>query len=166
MKYIRGENGAKIPASYRSGRFDAWRQAHKSEFRVGSVESNPAGSFRGVGSNVATDANGRPVYKHNKTLAPKPADKARDDYHKQRKRVKAAVEKGVRVKGKQPIYNADSEIQSADQVRKAREIKESEEKRMPVQVRNERRNFLVKLHACKFSINIFSVLIYIFHYHL
>lgn len=124
MKYIRGENGAKIPASYRSGRFDAWRQAHKSEFRVGSVESNPAGSFRGVGSNVATDANGRPVYKHNKTLAPKPADKARDDYHKQRKRVKAAVEKGVRVKGKQPIYNADSEIQSADQVRKAREIKE------------------------------------------
>lgn len=125
LKYIRGENGTKLPASYRSGRFDTWKQTHKSDFRVGSMESEaPNPTFKGVKNNVATNANGLPIYKHNKTLAPKRADKARDDYHKQRKRVKSAVESGLRVKGKQPIFSAQSEIQVADQIRKARELKQ------------------------------------------
>lgn len=126
IKYIRGENGTKIPASYRSGRFDSWKQAHKTgNLRVGSLESsNGPNSYITPGSSVATGANGKPIYKHNKIQAPKLADKARDDYHQQRKRVKAALEKGIRVKGKQPIFNGESELQSVDQMRKARALKE------------------------------------------
>lgn len=128
MKYIRSENGTKLPASYRSGRFDSWKQAHRSgNFRVGSIESQ--NTQESPGSKFATGANGRLLYKHNKVQAPKLADKARDDYHKQRKRVAAALEKGVRVKGKQPIYFGDSELQTADQVRKAREIKQKKQEK-------------------------------------
>lgn len=126
IKFIRGENGTKLPASYRSGRFDTWKKAHKSgNLRVGSIEMQEGpGSFNRPSSSVATGANGRPIYKHTKIQAPKLADKARDDYHKQRKRVRAALEKGVHVKGKQSIFNGESEIQSVDQMRQARALKQ------------------------------------------
>ncbi|KAK0880803.1 hypothetical protein LTR87_005296 [Friedmanniomyces endolithicus] len=44
QKFIRGESGQKIPASFRSGRFDAWRKANKVERmpRVGELERSGA----------------------------------------------------------------------------------------------------------------------------
>lgn len=118
-KFIRGEGGTKIPASYRSGRFDNWKQAHKTKgLRVGSLEDTSTAP--GPGSN------GNKKYKHNKMDAPKRADKARDDYHVRKKRVNEAVEKGLKVKGHnikggQHLSNG---LQSVTQVRKAREQKE------------------------------------------
>lgn len=127
IKYIRGENGTKIPASYRSGRYDAWREAHKAApLRVGTAE-NPDGSNKvnfnaGVNQMPIGSGSGGGHPKHKKVVAPKRADKARDDYHKQRKKVSSALERGIKIKGKQPLYNGESEIHSVDEVRKAREL--------------------------------------------
>ena len=118
-KFIRGEGGTKIPASYRSGRFDNWKQAHKSKgLRVGTMEDPTTTPGPGSSNNKK--------YKHNKVEAPKRADKARDDYHIRKQRVNEAVGKGLKVKGHnarggQAVSNG---IQSVTQVRKAREQKE------------------------------------------
>lgn len=128
MKFIRGEGGTKIPASYRSGRFDNWKQAHKSQgLRTGTMEDasltpGPRGADSGPG--------GYKKYKHNKIEAPKRADKGRDDYYIRKKRVGEAIEKGLQVKGVQGKQGStaggahSSGIQTTTQVRKARELKE------------------------------------------
>ncbi|CAA90465.1 ATP-dependent RNA helicase Dbp10 [Schizosaccharomyces pombe] len=97
-KIIRGESGVKLPATYRSGRFDEWK------------------------ASKAFGANDSPIrenkrYKHNKLQTPKPADKFRDNYHKQNKRNREAKERGIGIK-------VNSELKSAVEIRKARELKE------------------------------------------
>ncbi|GMM49980.1 putative ATP-dependent RNA helicase [Starmerella bacillaris] len=104
-KFIRGENGAKIPASLKSGRFDAWKKAHK------ITDINNADT-----SSIPTRR-----YKHNKVSAPKAADKYRDDYKKRQKRVKEAVDQGVQVKG---MAAATSELKSAADIHKQRNAKQ------------------------------------------
>jgi ATP-dependent RNA helicase DDX54/DBP10 len=113
VKYIRGENGQKIPASFRSGRFDAWKAAHKTSGpRVGTLESNE-GRFQLTGKK----------FKHNKERAPKVMDKARDDYQSRKKRVQAAVDKGLKVKGFQFGQPASS-LNSTSNILKQRLLKE------------------------------------------
>ncbi|ANB12215.1 Dbp10p [Sugiyamaella lignohabitans] len=118
-KFIRSESGQKIPASFRSGRFDSWKSAHKvGGLRVGALEanlSNPNSGPRG--------GSGDKKFRHSQVQAPKAADKARDDYHVRKKRVKEAVEKGLHVKGVRgkPISNG---LNSVDQVRKQRELQQ------------------------------------------
>ena len=80
-KYIISENGTKIPASFRSGKFDEWRKQRNLK---------PT-------STVEDDSNKR--FKHKQQRAPKLPDKFRDDYHKQKKKVEKAIESGVNVKG-------------------------------------------------------------------
>lgn len=75
-KFIRGENGQKIPASLKSGRFDAWKQAHK----ISDNDSSPSG-FSGPNRR----------FKHKKQAMPKAADKARDDYKQRKQKVANAV---------------------------------------------------------------------------
>jgi ATP-dependent RNA helicase DDX54/DBP10 len=111
-KMIRGESGQKIPASFRSGRFDAWRKANKVERlpKVGEMERSNA-HFANAGGKR---------FKHRMEKAPKNADKFRDDYVKRKKRVDEAKERGVgrfAVKGK-------NELKGVDDVRKARKLKE------------------------------------------
>lgn len=120
LKFIRGEGGTKIPASYRSGRFDNWKQAHKSTgVKTGTVEdANFTPGPRGG------DAGANKKYKHNKIEAPKRADRARDDYHIRKKRVSEALEKGMHVKGVQGKFGSGNGIQTTTQVRKARELKQ------------------------------------------
>ena len=109
-KYIIGELGQRIPASFRSGKFDTWRkQRNVAQLTPGQLESDvKLGNFKP---------------KHNQTKAPKLPDKFRDDYHKQKKKVEKAVELGRLVKG----YNRPGqrlELQSTEQIRKARQLKE------------------------------------------
>lgn len=106
-KYIISENGTRIPASFRSGKFDDWKKQRnlKHTTSVDKVEEN---SHR---------------YKHKKQSTPKLPDKFRDDYHKQKKKVEKALESGMRVKG----YNKpgqQQELKSTEQIRKARALKE------------------------------------------
>lgn len=110
---IRGESGHKIAASFRSGRFDAWRKSNKiSKFpRTGEIEK--------LGGGLGSLGGKR--YKHKQERAPKEADKFRDDYHKRKKMVDAAKEKRL---GRFKDGNGTREIRGTEEVRKERGKKE------------------------------------------
>lgn len=111
-KYIIGESGQRIPATYRSGKFDEWKKNRNIlSVRAGSNESRDASN---------TDNR---KFKHKKVEAPKRPDKYRDDYHKQKKKVEKALDSGVQVKG----FNRPGqkqELKSTEDIRKARQLKE------------------------------------------
>ncbi|KAL6708507.1 ATP-dependent RNA helicase dbp10 [Coniothyrium glycines] len=111
-KMIRGESGQKIAASFRSGRFDDWRKANKVKMpRVGEIEApNRTASF-----------NNGPRYKHKTEKAPKQADRYRDDYHVQKKKVADAKEKRI---GSFKDNGAKSELKDANAVHKQRKVQE------------------------------------------
>ncbi|KAJ9663752.1 ATP-dependent RNA helicase dbp10 [Coniosporium apollinis] len=110
-KMVRGESGQKIAASFRSGRFDAWKKSNKIDRlpRTGEMEA-PSNSF---------DRGRR--YKHKAEKAPKEADKFRDDYYKRKKKVESAREKRI---GKFKDGGAKNELRGVDDVRKQRQLKE------------------------------------------
>ncbi len=107
-RLVKGESGAKIAASFKSGRYDAWRKAQRVGHvpRVGEVEST-----NGHGS-----VGGR-RYRHKSMKAPKEADKYREDYENRKKKVEQAKE---RVKGQE----GKKELRSVDDIRKQRNQKE------------------------------------------
>ena len=117
-KYIRGESGQKIAASFQSGRFDRWRKANKVDRlpRTGEAERAGAGAGPGgVGRGMGTR------YKHKQEKAPKEADRYRDDYHVRKKRVEAAKENRV---GKFGDGAGKREIKSTEDIRKERRAAE------------------------------------------
>lgn len=110
---IRGESGQKIAASFRSGRFDAWKKANRIEKlpKTGDTEkASGSNSMRG----------GR-RFKHKAEKAPKDADKFRDDFYKRKKKVEAAKEKKI---GRFRDDGGRSEIRGVDDVRKQRNLKQ------------------------------------------
>ncbi|KAL0944656.1 ATP-dependent RNA helicase DBP10 [Colletotrichum truncatum] len=111
-KYIRGESGVKIAATFQSGRFDKWRKANRlGRIQVGGMEK----------SNVAELPSG-PRYKHKQEKAPKQADKYRDDFQVRKKRIAEAKEKRIgRFKDGE---GSRKEIKGAEDIRKARQEKE------------------------------------------
>ncbi|KAF1939573.1 DEAD-domain-containing protein [Clathrospora elynae] len=113
-KMIRGESGQKIAASFRSGRFDDWRKANKVKMpRVGEIEA-PGRS--------ASSFNNAPRYKHKAEKAPKQADRFRDDYYTQKKKITEAKEKRI---GAFKDGGAKSELRDVDTVRKNRRVQEN-----------------------------------------
>ncbi|KAF2761519.1 ATP-dependent RNA helicase dbp10 [Pseudovirgaria hyperparasitica] len=110
-KMIVGESGQKIAASFRSGRFDAWKKSNKLDRlpRTGETETSRA-KMHSIGRR----------YKHQTEKAPKEADKYRDDYHTQKKRVNEAKEKRI---GKFKDGGAKNELRGVDDVRKDRKLK-------------------------------------------
>jgi ATP-dependent RNA helicase DDX54/DBP10 len=110
-RYITGESGQKIAASFRSGRFDAWKKANKVSHlpRVGEMEKGNSHRF--------ADGNDGKRFKHKQDKAPKEADKYRDDYDERKKRVDAAKEAR---RGRFSHGKGKSEIRSVDDVRKTR----------------------------------------------
>ena len=109
---MRSESGQKIPASFRSGRFDAWRKANKVDRLpgVGEIERKGARFAQSTG----------PRYKHKSEKAPKEADKYRDDYLERKKRVGEAKEKRI---GRFAEGKGKNELKDVDHVRKARNLK-------------------------------------------
>ncbi|ODQ83060.1 hypothetical protein BABINDRAFT_44431 [Babjeviella inositovora NRRL Y-12698] len=113
QKYIIGESGQKIPATYRSGRYENWKHARGvGDMKVGSQEKPTVRGNKFV---------------HKKVSAPKLPDKFRDDYHTQKKKVEKAVESGVHVKGWNKKGQASNEIKSTEQIRRERAIKEQKQ---------------------------------------
>ncbi|KAG7004994.1 ATP-dependent RNA helicase dbp10 [Physcia stellaris] len=110
---IRGESGQKIAASFRSGRFDAWRKSNKISKlpRIGEAEK-PVAGLGGLGGRR---------YKHKQDRAPKEADKFRDDFHKRKKMIDAAKEKRL---GRFKEGMGKNEIRGTEEVRKERGKKE------------------------------------------
>lgn len=117
-RMIRSESGRLIAASFRSGRFDAWRKTNRIAKlpRVGEMEKDGRG---GVGGDRMGMQGRR--WRHRAEKAPKEVDKFRDDYFKRKKKVEAAKEKGM---GRFRDQGAKSEIKGAGEVRKERMAKE------------------------------------------
>lgn len=115
QKLIRSETGLKLPASYRSGRFDAWRKEQQVELpHVGEEESSMAASARRIAARV--NQQGGPRHRgfhHTQTKAPKPLDKLQYDYQKKRK---ARERKGL------SPHTPHNELKSAQQIHRAREL--------------------------------------------
>ena len=115
-KLVRGESGAKIAASFRSGRFDAWKKANRMKrvARVGEKES---------ATTNAPNAEGNKRYKHTRIQAPKAADKYRDDFDARKKKVAAAKER------EQANTGNKKELHSTDDIRKARNLKQKRQQK-------------------------------------
>jgi len=118
-KMIVGESGQKIAASFKSGRFDAWKKAHKIRRlpRTGELEDVASGG-RGSATAPAGGRRGGKMW-HKTTAAPKRPDKLRDDYKAKKKRYDEAKEKGL-VKSALPR----SELKGLDNIVKERRSKE------------------------------------------
>ncbi|KAF2739960.1 ATP-dependent RNA helicase DBP10 [Polyplosphaeria fusca] len=112
-KMVIGESGMKIPASFRSGRFDDWRKSNKIHRlpRTGQSETQHEPAPRRGGR----------VYKHKLEKAPKDADRYRDDYHVQKRRVEEAKQKRI---GKFKEGGGRNELRDIDDVRKQRKLKD------------------------------------------
>jgi ATP-dependent RNA helicase DDX54/DBP10 len=121
VKYIRGESGQKIAASFQSGRFDRWKKANKVDRlpRVGEAEK-PGGPGAKLGGGAGTR------YKHKQERAPKDADRFRDDYHIRKKRVEEAKEKRV---GRFRDGGGKGEIKSVDDIRKQRRVEQQKKEK-------------------------------------
>lgn len=110
---IKGESGQKIAASFRSGRFDAWRKSNK-------IDRLPRTGENETAANTANRGGGR-RFNHKADKAPKEADRYRDDYYKRKKMVEKAKEER---RGRFKDGKGKSEIKGADDVRKERGVKE------------------------------------------
>lgn len=124
---IRGESGQKIAASFRSGRFVAWKKANRIEKlpRTGEAEK----------SSGPNRPDGGRRFKHKLEKAPREADRYRDDFHKRKKKVEAAKEKKI---GRFRDGDGKSEIKGVDDVRKQRGVKQKRKEKNARPVRNKK----------------------------
>ena len=134
VKLVKTESGVKLPATYRSGRFEEWKSKNKKSLpRVGETESGRTGRT------------GR-RYLHTKTVEPRQLDKAHVNYErKARQRTKKEAEVGgvgerddlqqqsrnggrKAVLGKRhggkSVGRVKTELKTVDQIRKARKVAE------------------------------------------
>lgn len=82
-KLLRTESGARLPATYKSGRFDEWKTKNKRALpRTGEAE--PENISRG-----GADTDGR-RFRHNKITAPKALDKTLTSYERRVRKIKGA----------------------------------------------------------------------------
>ncbi|RJE24388.1 hypothetical protein PHISCL_03287 [Aspergillus sclerotialis] len=117
-RLVRGESGAKIAASFRSGRFDAWKKGK----RVGRLPRVGEAESASLASEMNSGLGGK-RFKHNKDKAPKAADPLRDDYHKKKKKVDAAKERQL-AKAGGAAASGKGDLRSNDDIRKARKLKQ------------------------------------------
>ena len=134
VKLVKTESGAKLPATYRSGRFEEWKSKNKKSLpRVGETESSRTGQ---IGKR----------YLHKKISEPKQLDKAHVNYERksrQRKKMGAGTSgmdegddprKGSRKGGKKAVLGrryggktigrVKTELKTVDQIRKTRKVAE------------------------------------------
>ncbi|OQU99998.1 hypothetical protein CLAIMM_05559 [Cladophialophora immunda] len=116
-RLVKGESGAKIAASFRSGRFDRWMKANRVNRlgRVGEEEKSSNANADGMG---VGGGRGR-KFQHKSQRTPKQPDKLRGDYEKQMKKVKGAKEREEQAGGK-----AKGELRNVDRMVKERRLKE------------------------------------------
>lgn len=139
IKLVRTENGTRLPATYRSGRFDEWRKKAKVTIpKIGEREAEPPASTR---------ASGGRRWRHNKVVEAKPLDKRSKDYERKlrqlRKKEQSATggeSEGSQARpakntgkvskssskrfGEKSLRRVKSEIKTVDQIHKTRKIAE------------------------------------------
>ncbi|KAF9227328.1 DEAD-domain-containing protein [Gyrodon lividus] len=143
IKLVRTESGTRLPATYRSGRFDEWKKKAKVTIpKIGEREAERPASVGGH--------SGR-RWRHNKVVEAKPLDKLSKDYERRsrqfkKKEVKATdgdaegaqarptkgpagkasrkINSGQRFGGKS-LGRVKSEIKTVDQIHRTRRISET-----------------------------------------
>lgn len=138
VKMVKTESGAKLPASYRSGRFDEWKAKNRTSLpRVGEVENG--GPSRSHGGRK---------YLHNKVVAAKGLDKLSTTYERkvrQQKKKEQGADAGAgpddrsssqkqipggnrpslgKRYGGKSVGRVKTELKTVDQIRKARQMSE------------------------------------------
>ncbi|PYH87457.1 putative ATP-dependent RNA helicase [Aspergillus ellipticus CBS 707.79] len=118
-RLVKGESGAKIAASFRSGRFDAWKKGKRLTRmpRVGEAETP------GLGADLHSHNRYGKRFRHNKDDAPKRADPLRGDYDRMKKKNEAAKERQMSKAGG-AAYGGKSELKNTDDIRLARKLKQ------------------------------------------
>ncbi|KAJ6593935.1 ATP-dependent RNA helicase DBP10 [Mycena capillaripes] len=127
IKLVKTENGTRLPATYRSGRFDEWKAKSRVSLpKVGEAENEESRRRRPVGI-------GGQRFRHNKTVAAKPLDKLGNNYERKVRQMKKKVEsqegepssrpssgnRGGRYGGK-PLARVKTELKTSEQIRKGR----------------------------------------------
>lgn len=131
VKLIKTESGAKLPISYRSGRFEEWKNKNRADVpKVGELESSRTAFHR--------RPNGSKKFQHSKISTAKPLDKLAHDYERKlritkKKEEKGSVESGApsigkskpgkntRWKGKS-LGRVKNELKTVDQIRNQRSM--------------------------------------------
>lgn len=136
IKLVRTENGTRLPATYRSGRFDEWKKKSKVTIpKIGEREAERPASLR---------ASGGRRWRHNKVSEAKPLDKLSKGYERKLRQLrkkdtggdgegsqarpvkntgKVSKNSGKRL-GEKSIRRIKSEIKTVDQIHKTRKIAE------------------------------------------
>lgn len=122
-KIIKTESGARLPATYRSGRFDEWKNKKRIALpRIGEAEGDMARSAEKTDSRK---------YRHNQTPEAKPLDRQSTTYEKKLYQQKKKAELGAKDLangppgggGKSNARNK-SELRDVSTIRKNRQIQE------------------------------------------
>ncbi|OBZ67153.1 ATP-dependent RNA helicase DBP10, partial [Grifola frondosa] len=140
VKLVKTESGAKLPATYRSGRFDEWKAKNRVSLpRIGEaeVEGPRRVGFGGPGGRK---------YKHTQAVAAKPLDKLRTDYERKTRQMKkteghstggdegrissrpSSGKKSKVIHGKRSgksMGKVKTELKTVDQIRKTRKAAEN-----------------------------------------
>lgn len=123
VKLVTTENGTRLPATYRSGRFDEW----KTKNRI-SMPKNGETEIAGTQSRRPAGPGGR-KFKHNTFSVAKPLDKRSTDYERKSRQFKKKEESvgegasngsGNIRRGGKPMSRVKTEIKTVDQIRKSR----------------------------------------------
>lgn len=130
VKLVKTESGMKLPATYRSGRFDEWKSKSRVSLpRTGEAENTPFPGRKLIGK-------GGQRFKHNKIVPSKPLDKLSTDYERKVRQFKKREEaggqgslqptskKGIGRYGGKPYGQVKTELKTTDQIRKSRQIAE------------------------------------------
>jgi len=126
IKLVKTENGTRLPATYRSGRFDEWKAKSRVTLpKVGEAENE--GSHRRKPAGI-----GGQRFRHNKIVAAKPLDKLGNDYERKVRQMKKKSEsqegepssrptgsRGGRYGGKS-FARVKTELKTSEQIRKGR----------------------------------------------
>ena len=133
VKLVKTESGVKLPATYRSGRFEEWKA--KSRVSLPRVGENEGQTTQRRGN---TGAGGR-KWKHTQQAEAKPLDKLHKNYDRKVRQLKkqegaepapAPQGKGKGKKavgtrfGGKPMGKVKNELKTVDQIRKARVLAE------------------------------------------
>ncbi|WFD32156.1 RNA helicase [Malassezia sp. CBS 17886] len=116
QKMIRTETGLKLPASFRSGRYDEWRRTQRVDMpSVGEAESALPASVRRVSASLHDNTHApHRGFHHTQSKAPKPVDKLQYGYEAKKK----AMDK------KGSARAVQSELRSAVDIHRDRAAKE------------------------------------------
>ncbi|KAI6040291.1 P-loop containing nucleoside triphosphate hydrolase protein [Pisolithus marmoratus] len=91
IKLVRTENGTRLPATYRSGRFEEWQKKAKVTLpKVGEQELRKKDGLGGLSGKR---------WKHNKVNEAKPLDRLHKDYERKARQLKKKVEEVGAVEG-------------------------------------------------------------------